>query len=299
MGISITELADYRTQLRVAMPDLALNQFDYLGQGWDNILFVVNGDLVVRFAKDARAATQLLAEGAILRLLDATLPVRIPRLEFIVQAASGRDATLMGYRLIPGVPLDAVPLTHELVAAIAPILARFLDVLHSVSMDTIEQIAIPRFTPHTWVEHEHELYQRTRDDLRDALDAGTFRRYDAWWESYLAAGDSTAFTPCLVHGDLVSEHILVERDPWRVSGVIDFGDAMWTDPALDLAGLPEPLAQSVVKRMTTVPNDDACRRRRNAYRMIGPLHAVAAGRDGGSIDLLQSGTEAIRRLTPR
>ena len=298
MSLSISEVASYRSQFHVAIPDLELHQFDYLGQGWDNILFVVNEELVARFAKNARAATQLLAEGAILRLLEATLPVRIPTPEVIAQVAAGRDATFIAYRLIPGIPLDAVPLTDDLVAAIAPILARFLDVLHSVPAGAIQKVGIARFTPRRWVEHEHDLYRRTRDDLRDALDASTFRRYDAWWKTYLADGDSTAFTPCLVHGDLVSEHILVERDPWRVSGVIDFGDAMWTDPALDLAGLPESLAQSVVSRMTTLPNNDACGKRRHAYRMIGPLHAVAAGRENGSTDLFQSGIEAMRRVTP-
>jgi aminoglycoside 2''-phosphotransferase len=298
MEFSTADLARYRAQLQAAMPDFTIDRFNYLGQGWDNILFVVNGDLIARFAKDVRAATQLVAESVLLQLLDMSLPVRIPIPEVIAQATDGRDATLITYRLIPGLPLDSVSLTDELVAAIAPILARFLDVLHSVPLESIEQIALPHFTPRGWVEHEHDLYRRTRDNLRDALNPGTFRRYDGWWERYLSDGASTEFAPCLVHGDLVPEHILVEREPWRIAGVIDFGDAMWTDPALDLAGLPEPLAQSVATRMTTLSDDAAVWRRRDAYRTIAPLHAVAAGRERGSLDLLQSGIEAIRRVTP-
>jgi aminoglycoside phosphotransferase (APT) family kinase protein len=39
------------------------------------------------------------------------------------------------------------------------------------------------------------------------------------------------------HGDLKGEHLLLVPAGWRVSGVIDWGDARPADPAVDLAGL--------------------------------------------------------------
>src|SRR6476620_7341346 len=120
MEFSTADLARYRAQLQAAMPDFTIDRFNYLGQGWDNILFVVNGDLIARFAKDVRAATQLVAESVLLQLLHISLPVRIPIPEVIAQATDGRNGTLNTYRLIPGLPLDSISLTDELVAAIAP-----------------------------------------------------------------------------------------------------------------------------------------------------------------------------------
>jgi aminoglycoside 2''-phosphotransferase len=280
-------------------PHLAIGRFDYLGQGWDNILFLADGDLVVRFSKNSVAARQLVVEGAILRLLGRSMPVAIPIPHDVIPASAGSDTALMTYRRIEGVALDDVALTDEAVNAVAPALAQFLDALHSVPLAEIGQIDIPHYAPRAWVERHHELYRRTRNELRGALDAATFRRYDAWWDDYLADSASVAFVPCLVHGDLALEHILVERHPWRVSGVIDFGDAMWTDPALDLAGFPERLALPVAERMRTLNGDDAFWRRREAYQRIAPLHAVAAGLERGSTDLLRSGIDAIRAWQPK
>ena len=40
----------------------------------------------------------------------------------------------------------------------------------------------------------------------------------------------------VVHGDLVTDHILVEDGGEHLAGIIDFGDVGLGDPALDLAG---------------------------------------------------------------
>jgi aminoglycoside 2''-phosphotransferase len=289
----------YRRRLQDAAPDLAIDRFEYLGQGWDNILFLANGDLVVRFAKDPHAARQLVTESEILRLVAAPMPVKIPTPWHIDPSSTERDPALMTYPRIPGVALEDIELTDELVAAVAPVLADFLDALHSIPLSAIEQIDIPRFSAAAWVSHDHALYQRTRDALRDALDDAIFRRYDHWWSDYLADRANFEFVPCLVHGDLVPEHILIGQSPWRVSGVIDFGDAMWTDPALDLAGLPARLARPVVDRMRTLTGDRAFWSRREAYQWIAPLHAVAAGLERGSSELLRGGIDAIREWEPR
>ena len=40
----------------------------------------------------------------------------------------------------------------------------------------------------------------------------------------------------VLHGDLVTDHILVEDGTQHLAGIIDFGDVGLGDPALDLAG---------------------------------------------------------------
>jgi len=288
------DLARHRAWLQVAVPHRVLDHHEYLGEGWDNRVFLANGELIVRFAKDAESAQRLLIGGDLLQFLETSMPLRTPAVEAVADLSGVADGALMVYRLIPGGPLEDIEVSDDVVAALAQPLAGFLDALHSVPAELIGSIAIPRFTPQKWVERERALYQQTRAAVREALDDAMFERYEGWRRGYLADRASTAFEPCLVHGDLVPEHILINSNPWRISGVIDFGDAMWTDPVLDLAGMPEQMARSVASEMRTLSADDAVWQRRDAYRRIGPLHSIAAGQDGGSADLFRRGVEAIR-----
>jgi hypothetical protein len=76
--------------------------------------------------------------------------------------------------------------------------------------------------------------------------------------------------------------------------VIDFGDAMVADPALDLAGVPDHLARAVLGQMPGVANPDHIWQRREAYRRLSPLHAVFAGLDRGDSNLLEEGLTGLR-----
>lgn len=286
----------YRALLRSARPDLSPKRFDDLGAGWDNVVFVIDNERIVRFAKDARTTTMLETEAALLRAIGPSLPVPVPHPEFVVRPPESPDIALMIYRRIPGVALDSVELDDALIAGIAPDLARFLDALHEIAAEKLRSCDIPRFTADAWVERHEVLYRRTLADVRQGLSVAAFERYEAWWHDYLTNPASRSVEPCLIHGDLVPEHILIDANKWRLSGIIDFGDAMWADPVLDLAGWPEPLVRAVVERMRSLAPDHDFWMRRAAYQRIAPLHAVFTGRDIGRPELLRSGIETIRRI---
>jgi aminoglycoside 2''-phosphotransferase len=284
----------YRALLRSVRPDLSTARFDDLGEGWDNILFVIDEERIVRFAKDERTSRMLESEASLLQAIGPALPVRTPHPEFVARSPVAPDIALMIYRRIPGLSLDDVALDDALVSGIAADLARFLDALHGISPGLLDAIEIPRFTPDGWVERHQMLYRRTRDAVRRGLGATEFERYEAWWCDYLTNPEYRAFEPRLIHGDLAPEHVLIEMEPWRLSGIIDFGDAMWADPALDLAGLPDLLARAVVTEMQSITPDWVFWARRAAYRQIAPSHAVFAGRDLGRPELLRGGIDALR-----
>ena len=82
-----------------------------------------------------------------------------------------------------------------------------------------------------------------------------FARFVADWEQMLTDRARLDFEPMLIHGDLAMEHLLVDADG-NLGGVIDFGDAMVADSALDFSGFPDELAQSVLALYT----DDATTR---------------------------------------
>jgi aminoglycoside 2''-phosphotransferase len=57
------------------------------------------------------------------------------------------------------------------------------------------------------------------------------------------------YTPVLIHGDLGSYHILCERTPYRVNGIIDFGTAGRGDPEADFACLINAYGETFLRRM--------------------------------------------------
>jgi len=55
--------------------------------------------------------------------------------------------------------------------------------------------------------------------------------------------------PVLVHGDLSAEHILFDPDTQRITGVIDFTDAIITTPLLDFVYLYRAYGRDFFERL--------------------------------------------------
>ena len=101
---------------------------------------------------------------------------------------------------------------------------------------------------------------------------------------------------CLVHGDLGPTHLLVADD--RVSGVIDWSDAVIGDPGLDLAwtlnGTPAAFADALTSSYGVTP---ALRSRGLLWHQLGPWWEVLAGVDYLGDDYVESGlTGVLSRL---
>jgi aminoglycoside phosphotransferase (APT) family kinase protein len=102
----------------------------------------------------------------------------------------------------------------------------------------------------------------------------------------------------LIHGDISGDHLLLDGDS-GLGGVIDFGDAMISDPALDLAGIlndmAEPFLAQVLEHYTGVLDDDAPRRIQ-FYIQVEAIHQVIYG------DRVHNGRErttGVRRLAAK
>jgi aminoglycoside 2''-phosphotransferase len=84
-------------------PDLGIgNEKLQITHGQFNDVLLVDGALVFRFPRSARAATILQAETALLHGLQGRLPLRIPNPTYVSVDRESRQLTFMGYRLIPG-----------------------------------------------------------------------------------------------------------------------------------------------------------------------------------------------------
>jgi aminoglycoside phosphotransferase (APT) family kinase protein len=209
-------------------PDLCDRPLRLGASGWDNVLFRLGDDLVVRLPRRAMGAPLVLHEQRWLPELAPHLPLPVP-----VPLRAGRPA--LGYpwhwsvcRWFPGTMLADSP-THD-PARLAVDLGGFLAALHRPA---------PHDAPRNpWrgipLAERAELTGRAIRDLASVpgmagLDLeGIERRWEALRDTPAHTG-----VPVWLHGDPHPANLVIRGG--RLAAVVDFGDLTSGDPAADLA----------------------------------------------------------------
>lgn len=215
-----------RALLAEQHPDLADRPLSLLANGWDNVLFRLGGDLVVRLPRRGAAVDLVLHEQRWLPHLAPRLPLPVP-----VPVRTGRPTDRYPW------PWSVVRyLSGEVAARAAPDdadgaardLAAFLAALHAPAPDDAPRSPV-RGVP---LPARAEAVSRNLGTARRILPAGTVDDLDAVWRT---AADAPGWSADLVwcHGDLHPANVLVDHG--RISAVIDFGDLTAGDPATDLS----------------------------------------------------------------
>jgi aminoglycoside phosphotransferase (APT) family kinase protein len=244
-----------------------------LGGGTDNTAYEVDGELVVRLARDpdpGRRAEAVRREAALLAAVGRLSPIPVPEPVF---ADPGAGA--LAYRKLPGRPLDRSPVPHP--ERLGPALGRFLSALHRADLAELGPLAPPDDHPTVAWREDAE-----RDHLAVAGHLPPAARRTV--ESFLAAPpppdpDRAAV---LCHNDLGAEHILVADgdDTLAITAVIDWTDAAATDAARDLARLFRDLGPEALDRTLAHydgPWSSADRERAVFYARCALLEDLAHG----------------------
>lgn len=202
--------------------------------GWDSLVLEVNDSLIFRFPRPGRpdVEAQLAKEIALLPELERTLPLPIPRFEYIGASASGR---FVGYRKLPGVELRGDNLAAGHSKQIAQQLAAFITCLHRFPVQRAVQLGLRAVSPAAWRQRYQTLYEEMGAQVFPLLEASAQARAAALWEDFLTSETSVAFRPALIHRDLNDDHILYDPARAAITGIIDWGDVSIGDPAMDFA----------------------------------------------------------------
>ena len=206
-------------------PDLATLPVEFLANGWDNALFRLGTELVVRMPRRQLGATIIEHEQRWLPSLAPRLPLPIPYPERTGHSALGYPYSWSVVPYIPGTPAaDAEPGDLDS-AAVAAAVGGFLGALH---------VPAPPDAPANSFRGGPLAGRAPNLAASLGLLGGAVNRDLVLrsWESALAAPGYDG-PPRWLHGDLHPANILVLDG--RVSGVIDFGDITSGDPATDLA----------------------------------------------------------------
>ena len=204
-------------------PDLRALPLVELTSGWDNVIYRLSDDLVVRLPRRAASAALVAHEQRWLPQLAPALPLPIP-----APVRTGRPGC--GYpwswSICPWLAgeIAAVEPPAELIDAAAT-LGRFLSALHRPAPEDAPANpyrGVPLATRTPSVE------QRVAQ-MGGVIDGPAV--LECWHD--LVATPAWAGPPQWLHGDLHPLNLLVDRG--RLSAVIDFGDITAGDPATDLA----------------------------------------------------------------
>ena len=213
-------------------PEFADAPVRLFGAGWDNELYSVGADWIFRFPKRAERVPWLKREIEITAMAGSALGSAVPRFEHVGAPSDLFPYPFVGYRRLVGVGADESGVTD--LAALSTDIGRLLSDLHR-----IDPAQIPA-TPGGW---EREPWSDLRAELTAEADVvRPLLPPDLLAKAapYLA-GEVTEPPqdgPCrLIHNDICPDHLLVDPATGRLSGLIDFTDAMAGEVVLDFVGL--------------------------------------------------------------
>ena len=212
-----------RSLLQEQHPDLADLPLADAGEGWDNRLFRLGGNLAVRLPRRAASAALVEHEQRWLPEIAPRLPLPIPVAQRVGRPGCGFPwswsitAWLEGRTALLAPPEDP--------AATAVALGRFLRALHQPAPEGAPQNPWRGVPLAARADRLSEHLQQ----LGGLVDGTAVLRS---WERSLSA-PPWAGPPLWIHGDLHPGNLLIVDG--RPAAVIDFGDLTAGDPATDLS----------------------------------------------------------------
>jgi aminoglycoside phosphotransferase (APT) family kinase protein len=216
-------------------PDLAAEPLAVLAEGWDNVLFRLGTDKLIRIPRRAMAAQFIAQEQLCLPMLAPHLPLPVP-----TPLRIGVPTPYYPWRwsvtpFLPGIPLDEITLA----GSEAETFGAFLKALHAIAP---EDAPINPYRGGPLADRKAAYDDRSaRLRARDRISA----EHDRIWNDALAA--APAAQRVWLHGDLHPLNLLGANG--RISAVIDWGDVCGGDPATDLAAIWVLFAEASAQRL--------------------------------------------------
>lgn len=214
-------------------PQFAGREIEAIGRGMDNAVFRA-GDVVFRFPLRTLADEIMAAETAVVPALAPHLPLPVSYARLRGVPAERYPFHFAGFAFVEGVPIPEAAVDDDDRAALARPLAEFLRALHG--LDPVALGIAGRLPGDDLRRFDH---LRRCPLARERLAALRAHVSEDEAETLLAFMERVAPVnlegeSCIVHGDLYAQHILVDARR-RMSGIIDWGDVHYGNPAVDLA----------------------------------------------------------------
>ena len=261
----------------------------FLLEGWDNVVVEVNDTTIFRFTRREEVQKQFLKEIELLPVLRQNLTLKVP---LPIHTRTDKAPYFMSYEKLEGVPLKSSHVNNYL-ENVSSSLGIFLSELHKIKGDQLNRIDY--LDPSAWKTQYQMLFNRIESELSDRFNRRIWRRINYVFNSYLRDPANFIFEPVLCHRDLSGEHIL--HVIGNLTGVIDWGDACFGDPAFDLTGFYADYGRSVAENISSrVELPASYMERCEFYVMVIPFYGAFSGLDTDDNDRLDYGLKRIKSV---
>jgi aminoglycoside phosphotransferase (APT) family kinase protein len=217
-------------------PDLADADVAALGHGWDFDAYRAD-DWVFRFPRRRAVSESIdrrIGLGACLEPRFAPLGISVPVVERVGVPGVHFPYRFIGHRWVPGVGVDEAVDGDASEGSVASDLGAVVERLHTLSAGDVCGVRLPsedEIACTAWLEKVRKIADELRVLLPPDLKACL-----TWLDRVDEVPPAYDGPPRLLHNDLCPEHVLVNAEG-ALTGLIDFDDAAWGDPALDFVVL--------------------------------------------------------------
>jgi aminoglycoside phosphotransferase (APT) family kinase protein len=278
----VSRTADHRELVSRLFADLQIKSFEPLGDGRACFTYEVNGTWIAQLPRVPAEDERLRRRARLLPELAREVGVPIPALELVSE-----DPACYVYRKIEGHPVEPGE------RGVWPErLGRFLYDLHSVAPEFVGMRA--------------QGVSAVRDSMRSELDAlcdtvlPLLERPEriaasAWIHAFEDDDRNLRFAPCLTHGSIGPEHVLVGPDG-DLAGVLDWSHTSVGDPAADFAWIlsaSPDRGEHALAAYGGAPDDRFRDRCAFAFAML-PWYEALDGVSTGRPELVRSGLAGVR-----
>ncbi len=251
--------------VRKTFPDISVEKTQIFDDGWDYIVIVVNNELTFRFPRREDYAKTLPIEVSFLELFADKSPVRVPELTY--QKDKKSEISYVTYDFIPGVQFTksiANSFSKGELLTIAQQLGSFLTTVHSFPLEKAKQLGIQKIDSlDSWKKRLKKIRREVFPHISKSEQDWVVKLF----ENFLQIVREIPINSVLTHSDVMPEHIIVNPKTRTLSGIIDFGDIVISDPAYDftiLARYGQYFLYEVYKNYS-LPRDEAFETRRQFY----------------------------------
>lgn len=206
-----------------------------MGSGFRSIVIRDAGGTVYRLGRTRSVEKGYRFEVALLPLLRNFLPNSVPNPHMVSEPTKRFPGGILAYSGLNGRPMRQSDVDTDGREHLAGDLGRFLAALHRIPGKVIAGLeARPSLTSRSDLI---SMWADTSRTLRDCLEPEEMSRLEDWWNVRLMASGMEDFSAVMTHHDFWHENLLVDGNPLRLSGVLDWEHARLSDPVVDMVPL--------------------------------------------------------------
>lgn len=221
--------------IKTHFPQVKEDQITFLDDGWDHYVYVIDNTIAFRFPRTEEYGKKDEIETKFFEIFASTSPVKVQDMKLLIDKDSGIRYQM--YDFIQGMRFTndlAETLSEKELSSIATDLGKFLTSLHSFPLDKAREIQMDELDPIGYVDYWKDFLKEIQQIMFQHFSKSEQDWIEKIFNEYISKVRKQPFFVKVTHFDLLPEHILIDKNTHKLSGIIDFSLRI-ADPAYDFS----------------------------------------------------------------